>query len=63
MDKSGFYYNEEGNVIYGYNFVLNMDFNLYRESKNDYTYPVHGWHWFDSEEEAYKFFDKSFPEK
>jgi hypothetical protein len=63
MDTSGFYYNEDGNVIHGPSFVLNMDFELRRESKDDHTYPVHGWHWFDSQEEAYAFFELPLPEK
>jgi len=30
--------------------------NLYKENKEDYTYPVDGWYWFESLEEAQNFF-------
>ena len=54
--NSGFYKNENEQILYGPNYVLNMDYELYKESKNENIYPVDGWYWFDSEEEAYEFF-------
>ena len=32
--------------------IENKLYNLSAESKDDHTYPVDGWSWFDSEEEA-----------
>jgi len=28
---------------------LNANYELRKETKDDYTYPVDGWYWFDSE--------------
>jgi hypothetical protein len=56
-DTSGFYLSQDGGLAYGPNFVENKDFQLYRSEKDKYQYPVHGWHWFDSEEEARAFFN------
>lgn len=56
MDTSGFYNNSNGEIFYGPNYVLNMDFELRAEFSNTYEYPVFGWYWFDSEDKAYEFF-------
>lgn len=56
METSGFYFNENGNLLYAPNYVLNIDFELHAENKDEHEYPVYGWHWFDSEDEAYTFF-------
>jgi hypothetical protein len=55
-DTSGFYKNDNGVLLYGPNFVLNKDYELLRDKYNEYTYPVDGWHWFDTSEQAYTFF-------
>ena len=68
-DTSGFYkYNTTDNVmVCGPHFVHGgitsvggpgpYDlFTLERSLKDTYTYPVEGWYWFDSEEDAYVFF-------
>jgi len=56
MNTDGFYkFNEI--LLYGPNFVLNRDYELYREQKDTYSYPVDGWYWFDSEEDAKLFFN------
>lgn len=54
MDTSGFYKNNEGELLYGPNFVFGPfgQYTLKKETKDDYTYPVEGWYWFDSEVEA-----------
>ena len=52
LDTSGFYKNDNGTLLFGPNFVLNKDFELRRETHEQHTYPVDGWHWFDSEKEA-----------
>lgn len=54
-DTSGFY-KLDGGLIFGPNFVLNKDYQLRRETKEQYTYPVDGWYWFDTTEEAEVFF-------
>ena len=48
----------------GPNFVYGAydAFRLFREERNTYTYPVDGWYWFDSEEEARIFFNIPLPE-
>lgn len=56
MDTSGFYKNDNGILLYGPNFVLNVDYELHRETYTTAEYPVDGWYWFDSEDEAYNFF-------
>lgn len=60
MNTAGFYkLDQDGKtVICGPNYVLGPygNYNLYKEKKDTYTYPIEGWYWFDSEEEAYKFF-------
>lgn len=53
--SSGFYKNEE-QLLYAPNYVCGPGFDLARDAKDEYTYPVYGWHWFDSEEEARAFF-------
>ena len=57
----GFYKNEDGLVLHGPNYVLNMDYELYKETKDEHAYPVDGWFWFDSEEEAYAAFGLELP--
>jgi hypothetical protein len=51
------FYKLDGDLLYGPNFVLNADYSLYKETYDQYTYPVDGWYWFDSEEEARVYFE------
>jgi hypothetical protein len=51
-DTSGFYKQENGELLYGPNFVLNKNYELRRETHEQHNYPVDGWFWFDSELEA-----------
>jgi hypothetical protein len=53
-DTSGFYKLDEGQLLYGPNFVINANYQLNRETKDEHAYPVDGWSWFDSKEEAEK---------
>jgi hypothetical protein len=55
MNTSGFY-NADALLRAG-KFVLGPNFSLLSEQHNDYTYPMNGWYWFDSAEEAATFFD------
>ena len=54
MDTSGFY-KLDGDLLFGPNFVLNANYEMRRETKDQYNYPIDGWHWFDTEEEARAF--------
>lgn len=54
-DTSGFY-KQDGDLLFGPNFVLNANYELRRETHEQHTYPVDGWYWFDSEAEARAFF-------
>jgi hypothetical protein len=56
MDTSGFY-KLDGRLLYGPNFVLSTRYKLHKETKDIYTYPVDGWHWFDYEEQARQYFN------
>jgi hypothetical protein len=57
MENTSGFYKLDGELLYGQNFVLNANYEMYKETHNDYTYPVDGWYWFASEEEARVFFD------
>jgi hypothetical protein len=50
MDTSGFYSKEH--MLRAGKFVYGPGFTLHRDSKDDYTYPVQGWYWYDSAELA-----------
>ena len=39
------------NFSTGPNFVLNRDYELRKEDKDSYTYPVDGWYWVDTTED------------
>lgn len=56
ITTAGFYKKDDNTLLYAPNFVLNKQFELYKEQHESYTYPVEGWYWFNSEEEAYQFF-------
>lgn len=51
-DTSGFYKLDGECFLFGPNFVLNKDYELHRETHNQHTYPIDGWSWFDSEDQA-----------
>ena len=52
---------ERADLLYGPNFVLNANYELRRETHDQHTYPIDGWSWFDSEEDARLFFDLPAP--
>ena len=56
MDTSGFYCEDNGQILCGPSFVLNKDFELFKELKDTYNYPIQGWYWFESIKLAYEFF-------
>ena len=47
---------DEKNYIFGSE-VLSAEYQLLTEDKDTYTYPIDGWYWFNSEEEAREFFN------
>jgi hypothetical protein len=58
MDKgSGFYKLIQNELFHGPNYVVSQSYNLYKEEKDLYQYPVEGWYWFESEKEARVFFN------
>jgi len=62
MNTAGFYKTENNGLFYGPNYVTGIcGGNLYKEQKDSYTYPVGGWYWFESEEEARIFLNTPIP--
>ena len=55
MEGPGFYKFDDI-LLYGPNSVAGPDLHLIKEEKDLYTYPVEGWYWFNSENEARDFF-------
>lgn len=55
-DTSGFYKLDGEALLYGPNFVLNANYELRKAQHAQHKYPVDGWYWFDSEENAKVFF-------
>ena len=49
-DTSGFYkQNEEGEWLWAPNFVYSSTYELVREKKDEYNYPIDGWYWLDKD--------------
>jgi hypothetical protein len=48
-DTSGFYKLEDENWLYAPNFVDAPNYELLKELKDTYTYPVEGWTWYDEQ--------------
>jgi hypothetical protein len=57
MQMDDGFYKVDGGLLYGPTCVLAPTFELLRELHDTYSYPVDGWHWFDSEAQARAFFD------
>jgi hypothetical protein len=55
--SAGFYKYEELTLHHGPNYVLAPEYELLKETKDDHTYPIDGWYWFDSIEEAREFYN------
>lgn len=50
---SGWYKQDPGGeLLFGRFYVLNANYELHRHLADTYTYPIDGWSWYDSEEEA-----------
>lgn len=46
----------DGTLQHAPSFVIHLDYQLRRERHAEYSYPIHGWRWFDSVAEAEAFF-------
>jgi len=54
----GFYKNDNNNnLLYAQNFVCSPTFEIFADQKDKYQYPVEGWYWFETDTEAYTFFN------
>jgi hypothetical protein len=51
------FYKFEDNLLFAPNFVATPEFVLLKEEKDTIQFPVDGWYWFESEEEANQFFN------
>lgn len=51
-DTSGFYKVDNGSLLYGPNFVLNAEYELYKDTHLDMAEPVDGWMFYPDEESA-----------
>lgn len=51
-----FYKRDVNEILSAPNFVKGPEFELLAEQRADYTYPVDGWYWFDTFDQAVSFF-------
>jgi len=51
-----FYKYDNETLLEAPNFVLNAEYELRAETKDNHTYPTDGWYWFDTLQEAEEFF-------
>lgn len=56
MNTQGFYKFTNDELFYGPNFVSNANYELITVNHEQYSYPVDGWYYFESEELAREFF-------
>ena len=52
----GFYKKVDDDILKGENFVFSPVVTLKAEDKDSYEYPQDGWYWFDTFDEALRFF-------
>ena len=57
MEAIGFYKLDNGQVLFVEKYIISAEYQLSIEEKDLYTYPIYGWYWFNSKEEAYSFFN------
>lgn len=60
-DTAGFYKYEGGILSWG-KWVLNLNYELYADKREEYNLPVQGWYWFDIIDDARAFFGIPAPE-
>jgi hypothetical protein len=52
-NSGGFYKLDSDFLLYAPNYVLNANYELENNTHNQHIYPIDGWYWFDSVEDAY----------
>ena len=52
----GFYKLENETLHYAPNYVLDAHYQLHKETHHNHTYPIDGWHWFNTQQEAHQHF-------
>jgi hypothetical protein len=62
MNTSGFYKKELFELLFAANFVYTPNNQLIRDLAHTYTYPVDGWTWFDSAQQAYNYYGLPYTE-
>ena len=60
---NGFYKLDGETLLHGPNFVFSANYELRAETHTENEYPVDGWYWFDTAEEAYEFFVVEMPKE
>lgn len=61
--SKGFYKIIDENLYYAENSVYNKDYELHVSSYQDHTYPIDGWYYFETIEEAASFLGYTLPEE
>lgn len=56
MATDGFYRLRDGDLFYAPDSVGALDYDLHRDLRHTYEYPVDGWRWFDTENDARTFY-------
>ena len=54
---AGFYKKQDEQLLYGPHIIEGNGYVLLAQDKDAYEYPIDGWSWFESEEEAIEYFD------
>lgn len=47
-----FFKHADGKLLFGERFVTGPGYDLSADRRDEYKYPVDGWFWFDTEDEA-----------
>ena len=58
----GFYKDDNGFLLWSADRVINDNFELWIDQKDTYSYPVDGWIWAETEEQARIVLDLPLPE-
>jgi hypothetical protein len=61
MNTSGFYKAQGEDLLYAPIFVQSATYTLLRSDRENYLYPVDGWSWFSSKEDAYQYHQIAIP--
>lgn len=63
--SSGFYKADGDYLVYASNFVFNENYTLIKEDKDELlqldVFPIDGWYWFDTKEQAVEELGVDFP--